>query len=223
MSTLLRYIAALVLFSLLPCSQLAPAQDKPSTASPAPSNFPAEHPMDDASVLVDSGWVALSQELPSKTRTKRGLVSSLTYGVFPGAIIAEYPGEHAELQIENRRPVFSICNVPSIPGTPALVRLHPKKDSRELDAGRLPALGAKIAEAKRSDLVRAEVVQPENACWLMRPREDLPAGEYALMLGTQNLSIFAFTITNPSGSNPATVPKKAVTATGLLSIRHGMA
>ncbi len=207
MNTLLRCAAALVLFSLLPPAQLAPAQDKPSTASPAPSNLPAEYP-DDASVLIDSGWVALSQELPSKIRTKRGLVSSLTYGVVPGAIIAEYPGQHAELQIETRRPVFSICNVPSFPGAPALVRLHPKKDSRELDAGRLPVLGTKIGEAKQSDQVPTELVQPENACWLLRPREDLPAGEYALMLPTENLGIFAFTITNPPAGNPAPAPKK---------------
>jgi hypothetical protein len=208
MSTLLHCGAALVLFSLLPSAQLAPAQDKPSTALPTPTNFPAEYPDDGASVLVDSGWVALSQELPSKTRTKRGLVSALSYGVLPGAIIAEYPGQHAEVQIENRRPFFSICNVPSFPGAPALVRLHPKKDSRVLDAGRLPALGAKIAEAKQSDLVPAEVVQPENACWLMRPRENLLAGEYALMLGTQNMGIFAFTIANPSSGSPAPAPKK---------------
>src|SRR6267143_3350760 len=208
MNTTLPYAAALVLFSLLPSAQLAPAQGKPSTASPISSNFPAESPNDDASVLVDSSWVALSQELPSKTRTKRGLVSALSYGVVPGAIIAEYPGQHAELQIETRRPVFSICNVPSFAGAPALVRLHPKKDSRELDAGRLPALGAKIAEAKQSNLVPAEVVQPENACWLMRPREDLPAGEYALMLGTQNMSIFPFTIANPSGGSAVPAPKK---------------
>ncbi len=88
------------------------------------------------------------------------------------------------------------------------MRLHPKKDSRELDAGRLPAVGAKIAEAKQSDLVPAEVVQPENACWLLRPRENLPVGEYALMLGTQNMSIFAFTITNPLVANPAAASKK---------------
>src|SRR5882762_5237634 len=141
MSTLLRHASAVVLFFLAPSAQLAPAQDKPSTASPAPSNFRTEYASDDVGVLVEnSGWVDLSQELPSKTRTKRGLVSALSYGVVPGAIIAEYPGQHAELQIENRRP-----------------RLHPKKDSRELDAGRLPAVGAKIAEAKQSDLVPAEV------------------------------------------------------------------
>jgi hypothetical protein len=69
-------------------------------------------------------------------------------------------------------------------------------------------LGAKIAEAKQSDMVPTEVVQPENACWLLRPREDLPAGEYALMLATENLGIFAFTIANPPGANPAALPKK---------------
>jgi hypothetical protein len=88
------------------------------------------------------------------------------------------------------------------------VRLHPKKDSRELDGGRLPVLGAKMAEARQSDLVPTEVVQPENTYWLVRATEDLPAGEYALMLGTQNMSIFAFTIANPPGENPAAAPRK---------------
>jgi hypothetical protein len=209
MSTLLRCVVALILFSLLPSAQLAPAQYKRNTASPTPSNFPAEYPNDDASIFVEnSGWVALSQELPSKIRTKRGLVSSLTYGVVPGAIIAEYPGQHAELQIEKHRPVFSICNFPAISDAPVLVRLHPKKDSRELDAGRLPVLGAKIAEAKQSDVVPTEVVQPENACWLLRPREDLQTGEYALMLGTQNLSIFTFTIAIPRAGNLVLASKK---------------
>src|SRR5260370_594561 len=211
MSTLLRCVVALILFSMLHSAQLAPAQDKPGTASPAPSNFPAEYPNDGASVLVDSGWVALSQELPFKTRTKWGWVSSLTYGVVPGGLIAEYRGQHAELQIETRRPVFSICNVPSFPGTPALVKLHPKKDLRELDAGRLPVLGAKIGEAKQSDQVPTEAVQPENACWLLRPREDLPPGEYALMLAAENLGIFPFTIAIPPAGNPAS-HKEALTA-----------
>jgi len=122
--------------------------------------------------------------------------------------IAEYSGQHAELQIETRRPVLSVCNFPSFPGGPVVVRLHPKKDLRELNAGRVPVLGAKIAEAKQSDVVPTEVSHPENACWLLRPREDLPPGEYALMLPTQNLAIFAFTIANPPSGNPAPAPKK---------------
>src|SRR5260370_11792108 len=106
MNTLLRCAAALVLFSLLPSANLVPAQDKPSTASPAPSNLPAEYP-DDASVLIDSGWVALSQESSAKPRIRRGFIGSLTYGAVAAVVIIEYPGQHAALQIENRRPVFS--------------------------------------------------------------------------------------------------------------------
>lgn len=207
MRTLLCRVAALALFSLLPSARLAPAQGKQSTASPAPSNFPAEYPNDGASVLVEnSGWVDLSEEFPSNIRTKRGLVGSLTYGAIPASVIVEYQGQHAQLQIETRRPVFSICNVPSF--GPVLVKLHPKKDLRELDGGRLPVLGAKIAQAKQSDQVPTEAVQPEKACWLMRPREGLPAGEYALLLGTKNMIIFSFTTANPPGGNPAPAPKK---------------
>jgi hypothetical protein len=89
-----------------------------------------------------------------------------------------------------------------------LVRLHPKKDSRELDGGKLPVIGAKVAEVKQSDLVPTKVVQPVDAYWLVGATEDLPAGEYALTLGTQNRSIFAFTITNPPDENRAPAPRK---------------
>jgi hypothetical protein len=209
MFTLFRCAAALLLFSLLLSAQQPPPQNKPSTASHAPSNFPAEYATDGVGVFVEnSGWEDLSQEIPSKIRTKGGLAGSLTYGVIPAVAIAEYSGQHAELQIETRRPVLSVCNFPSFPCGPVVVRLHPKKDLRELNAGRIPVLGAKIAEAKQSDVVPTEMAQPEGACWLLRPREDLPAGEYALMLPTQNFAIFAFTIANPPSANPATALKK---------------
>ena len=204
-----RYAAASILFSLLPFAQQPPAQDKQSAASSTPANFPEEYPTDGVGVLVEnSGWEALSQELPTKIRAKRGLAQSLTYGVIPAVAIAEYSGQHAELQIETRRPVLSVCKLPSFPRGPVLVQLHPKKDLRELNAGRIPVLGAKIAEANQLDVVLTEVSQPENACWLLRPREDLPPGEYALMLPTQNFAIFAFTIAHPPGVNLATARKQ---------------
>ena len=204
-----RYAAASILFSLLPFAQQPPAQDKQSAASSTPANFPEEYPTDGVGVLVEnSGWEALSQEVPSQIRTKRSLIGSLTYGVVPAVAIAEYSGQHAELQIETRRPVLSVCNFPSFPGGPVVIRLHPKKDLRELNAGRVPVLGAKIAEAKQSDVVPTEVSHPENACWLLRPREDLPPGECALMLPTQNLAIFAFTIAHPPSGKPTLAPKK---------------
>ena len=55
-------------------------------------------------------------------------------------------------------------------------------------------MGSKAGEAEKNDLIPTDVSQPESSIWVIRPKEDLPAGEYALMLGTQNVSIFPFTV-----------------------------
>jgi hypothetical protein len=65
-----------------------------------------------------------------------------------------------------------------------------------------------MSEAKQNDLIAVEVSQPENIVWLVRPLEALPAGEYALMLGTQNMSIFPFTVSPPANDSPSPVPGK---------------
>src|ERR1019366_7313501 len=91
-----------------------------------------------------------------------------------------------------------ICHFYSIPGAPVLVKLHAKKGSRELDGGRMivyPLVGgSKMADANKSDLIPVDVSHPDSQVWLIRPQSPLQPGEYALMLGTQNLSIFPFTI-----------------------------
>jgi hypothetical protein len=82
------------------------------------------------------------------------------------------------------------------------VRLHPKKQSRELDGGRMivyPVVGgSKMADANKSDLIPVDVSHPDPQVWLVRSQIPLEPGEYALMLGTQNLSIFPFTVVLPS-------------------------
>jgi len=51
-----------------------------------------------------------------------------------------------------------------------------------------------MADASKSDLIPVEAFQPAPQVWLVRPQSPLQPGEYALMLGTQNLDIFPFTI-----------------------------
>ncbi len=97
----------------------------------------------------------------------------------------------------------------SLPGAPVLVRLSAKKGTREFDGGRMivyPIVGgSKMADAKSSDLIPADVSHPDSGVWLIRPQSPLEPGEYALMLGTQNLSIYPFTVApppvHPSGTN----------------------
>jgi len=63
-----------------------------------------------------------------------------------------------------------------------------------LDGGKLPIPGARMAEAGKSDLISADVFHPDSTVWLVQSKEALPEGEYALMLGAQNLAVFPFTI-----------------------------
>ena len=173
----------------------------------APGSGPgltADYPRDQVGVLIQSAqWTVVANQSPARTRTARGIAASLSYGLVPAKVVAEYVGEHAPTQVETVQPIICICHFISLPGDPVLVRLHPKKGLRELDGGRMivyPVVGgSKMADANKSDLIPADVSHPDSQVWLIRPQSPLQPGEYALMLGTQNISIFPFTIVLASG------------------------
>jgi hypothetical protein len=162
----------------------------------------ADYPENRGGVLIQgSDWIAVSPQNPSKTHLKHALAPAFSYGIAPAGIVSEYEGIHAQTQIESGQPVICVCHFYSIPGDPALVRLHPnpKKNLRELDGGNLH-IGAKLAEAEKNDLIPINVSRPENMVWLVEPQQPLPPGEYALMLGTQNITIFPFSVVAASPS-----------------------
>lgn len=190
--------AAIAIVSALPL--LAAAQNKPDSAPAPPSTVTADYPRDRAGTfMLSSDWISIPSEMPAKSHLKHGLAPALTYGVAPATAVSDYEGLHAQVQIEPGRPVICICHVLSLPGNPALVRLHPKKNLRELDGGNLHIRG-KIEEAEKADLLPINISQPESTVWLVQPQQALPAGEYALMLGTQNVSIFPFSVAAASPS-----------------------
>jgi hypothetical protein len=188
----------LVALSALPSTL---AQDQPKSASGP--ELAADFPLDRAGVLIQGdGWVAVANQNPTKTKVGRVWAASLSYGAVPAKIVAEYRGEHSSTQVENVQPVLCVCHFASIPGDPVLVRLHAKKGIRELDGGRMfvyPVVGnSKMADANKSDLIPADVSHPNPQVWLIRPQIQLDPGEYALMMGTQNMAIFPFTVATPS-------------------------
>lgn len=184
------YFGAVLALSALNAQEPTSAESS-AAASPVVT---ADYPSRTTGVLIlGSDWLPLASEAPLKTRFKHGFAPALTMGVAPAAIVTDYEGLHATVQIEPGRPILCVCHVLSVPGRPALVKLHPKKDVRELDGGKLH-LGAKVAEAQASDLIAVNISQPENMVWLVQPQQALPAGEYALMFGTQSLAIFSFSV-----------------------------
>jgi hypothetical protein len=194
-----------------PTSVLDPSQSGPvdivKDDQPTPSDgagLTVDYPMNQAGVLIQGGeWAAVANQNPTKTRAAHSIAASLSYGIVPVKIVAEYEGEHASTQIETPQPVICLCHFMSLPGAPVLVRLHPKKGARELDGGRMyvyPVVGnSKMADANKSDIVPADVSHPDPQVWLIRPQSPLDPGEYALMLGTQNMSIFPFAVSPPAG------------------------
>jgi hypothetical protein len=185
----------------------AGAQNKtiPDSASPASSPVTADYPSDRAGILIHSSdWISIRSEMPTTTRLKHALAPGLTYGAVPAEVVSDYEGLHAQVLLQQKRPILCVCHFLSLPGNPILVKLHPKKNSRELDGGKL-RIGAKIEQAEKSDLIPVDVSRPEDTVWLVRPQQPLLPGEYALMLGTQNVSIFPFTIadTGNASSPPA--------------------
>lgn len=174
--------------------------------SPVPAgdrSLSADYPKNRVGIFIQTAeWTAIANQYPAKTKAAHSLAAGLSYGLVPAKVVAEYDGEHASTVVESIQPTICICHFISLPGAPVLVRLHLKKGARELDGGRMivyPVVGgSKIADANKSDLVPADVSQPEPQVWLVRPQSPLEPGEYALMLGTQNISIFPFTVAPPS-------------------------
>jgi hypothetical protein len=193
------------------------AQNNPVPAGTAEDNHPAQdsgkeftadYPTNRAGVFIrGTEWTAVANQNPTKTKTAHSFAAGLSYGIVPAKIVAEYDGDHASTQTETAQPTICICHFISLSGAPVLVRLHPKKGARELDGGRMivyPVVGgSKMADANKTDLVPADVSQPEPQYWLIRPQSPLEPGEYALMLGTQNISIFPFTVLTPTHPSPA--------------------
>jgi hypothetical protein len=188
------------------------AQDLPAQLPTASSTLPSDYPMDRAGVFIRNGsWKLLANQNPIKTKTAHGVAAALSYGLVPAKVVAEYVGEHAPTGTSSGQISICICHIVSLPGEPVIVRLHEKKDARELNGGKMIVLplvgGSKMADASKSDLIPSDVSQPDPQVWIIRSQSPLPPGEYALMLGTQNLSIFAFSISSAPSVSGETMPK----------------
>jgi hypothetical protein len=198
------WTGALALGMILISPRFGLSQTKTDAAPAESSTSTPDYPEDRAGVLIHSSdWTAIDSTMPSKTRAKGAIAQSLSYGAVRGTIVADYSGEHAAVQVKPGRVLICVCRISSLPADPIIVRLHPQKGMRELDGGKLPILGGKMADASKNDLIPVDVSRPDNGFWLVRSQEALPEGEYALMLGAQNMAIFPFTISaasnDPSG------------------------
>jgi hypothetical protein len=178
-------------------------QDHSTSPASSSPNFATDYPSDKPGIFLQAQpWLGIKSEMPVKTKAAHSFAASLSYGLVPAKVVAEYDGVHAAFETGLAQPTICICHFFSLPGQPVIVRLHVKKKTRELDGGKMivyPVVGgSKMADANKSDLIPVDVQQVEENIWLVRPQLALDPGEYALMLGTQNIAIFPFAVAAPA-------------------------
>lgn len=201
---MLRFSGILLLLMLgLTGVTLVFGQDQTAPATGADLGFARDYPLDRPGIFLQGQtWQSLQSQMPVKTKAAHSIAASLSYGLVPAKVVAEYDGTHAAAQTDTAQPTLCICHIISLPGQPVLVRLHVKKNTRELNGGKMvvyPVVGgSKLADANKSDLIPADVQQVEPQIWLVRPQVALEPGEYALMLGTQNIAVFPFAVAEPT-------------------------
>src|ERR1700691_665895 len=77
----------------------APGEDQSAPGSN--SELTADYPMNQAGILIQGNdGTPVANQYPTKTNLDRGWAASLSYGVVPAKIVAEYDGEHALTQID---------------------------------------------------------------------------------------------------------------------------
>jgi hypothetical protein len=214
----MRRFALSGIFCMAAVAALVGVHAQNPSSQPAPANSPlaTDYPADKAGIFIQSSsWEPLTDLSPTKAKITHGYADSFSYGTVPAkVVVADYEGEHATIQVDAGEPTICICNKASLEGQPVIVRLHVKKGARELDGGRTIVYQvngeSKIADADKSDLIPVDQQQQDSHIWrdahiwLIRPRSALAPGEYALMLGTQNLNIFPFTVADPAGASAET-------------------
>jgi hypothetical protein len=194
-----------LLISLLPGLVFClTSQMQSQTGTAASKDETAQYPANQAGILIqgaqwmEAEWTPLANQFPVKVKAAGVFAASLSYGLVPAKVVAEFAGEQAPTRSGSAQPLICICRLTSLPGEPVLVRLHPKKGVRKLDGGRMIVYpfvgGSKTANANTSDILPADVSHPEPTVWLVHSKLPLESGEYALMLGTQNMSVFPFSV-----------------------------
>lgn len=181
------------------------AQNQLPQATSGNANLTTDYPTRPPGIFIKAQlWQQIHNQVPAKIKGARVFAAAFSYGLVPAKVVAEYEREHSATAVDTAQPILCICHMFSLPGEPVIVRLHPKKGARELDGGKFivyPLVGGgKISDASKSDLIPVDQSHPDDTVWLVRPQSPLAPGEYALMLGTQNVNIYPFTVTAPANN-----------------------
>jgi|WetSurMetagenome_2_1015567.scaffolds.fasta_scaffold24131_3 hypothetical protein len=164
--------------------------DAPGTAQRTDGSFPAgslspEVPAREGVFYQSGEGKRIELRKTQAAESKAGDIDKylITAGLAGLGATYIYSGEHADLQIKEKKPTFYLCG--SIEGKDAIiVQLTRKKDSRTVQTNSGEASSDNRMGYRRSDLFRVSLSDESNGCFSAKPDLELKPGEYLLGIGS---------------------------------------
>lgn len=167
---------------------------RPSTSPMTPDSFSELN-----KVAISDGKQLTQLKLLNVSGTK-GSLSPLIF-VPIGGLFAKskstvrYAGSRADIRTNIRQPdfVFSVLSEQSLTGYVSVLKLKVKGSERSVEAGRVSVAGGATTGFNKKDLVEVSVEETGSSAngklktYRARPITNLPAGEYAFVLGNMLL------------------------------------
>lgn len=155
----------------------------PTGTVSAPSERPAASSNRGVHLQTAHGWKRIEEVSSIEVRAVGAITSRITLGIKETRIICVFRGDHAELQMSERRPVFRISGLGASARDVYIVALRPNPDRRDLEMGRAGLLKKTSFGFRKRDVRDVEVKRLGEDLLEATTKQDLDPGEYIMVLG----------------------------------------
>jgi hypothetical protein len=128
-------------------------------------------------------WKRIEEVSSIEVRNVGNISSAVTMGIKEVRVICVFRGEKAELQLENRRPVFRLAGLGASARDVYIVAMRLNPDRRDLEMGRSGLIKKLSYGFRKRDVRDVHVKRLGDDLLEVTPKQDLEAGEYILFLG----------------------------------------
>jgi hypothetical protein len=128
-------------------------------------------------------WKRIEEVSSIEVRNVGNIASTVTMGIKEVRVVCVFRGEKAELQLDNRRPVFRLAGLGASARDVYIVAMRLNPDRRDLEMGRAGLIKKLSYGFRKRDVRDVQVKRLGDDLLEVTPRQDLDPGEYILVLG----------------------------------------
>jgi hypothetical protein len=156
-----------------------------ATRTTPKSSTPTETGVNSRGVFAQNGpeWRRIEEVSSIEVRSVGNISSAVTMGIKETRIICVFRGEKAELQLDNRRPVFRIAGLGASARDVYIVSMRLNPDRRDLEMGRSGLIKKLSYGFRKRDVRDVDVKRLADDLLEVTPKQDLELGEYIIILG----------------------------------------